>query len=392
MWQELPVKSTLINRRKIYMNAKLRKILAVLVCLAMLAGFATVHTASGAVLEEGKTYTAQLLGQLEADFSADVGEWGLGEVEGNEAKFKIGEEATISLEFEEAVKFTGNWTGISTNIAVFDDEDAVSANAKILAFIVDGEDLGAKAVPVIDRDGGGNLCIDIARQWGGDYDDYDLAGMDPFTTIEIKFIVEKLPAKGTNFAWIGGTFYLEDEDKVDWKEFDDQRVKFFVGEKFTAGFNLKEDKIEHDEADWPGWVLCVQTDIPESFAADYDVILHSITLDGEDLPFDKDLVKLGTDPKGLRLGLTNYWDSDAMFSTVGAFGEFSKLEVEMEIIAAEPTEGTDGNEGTDAATGDGEDGDEDEDDDGIPVWVWIAIIGGVVALIAIIAVVAKKKR
>ena len=146
------------------------------------------------------SYTATLMGQMDIDVSEHVDEWGLGDLPQATTSFNLGENAVIYMEFDEPVKFTGNWTGIETTIPISGDDEAEATGGKILSFKVDGVDLGSKAVPLVDRDGMGTVTIDIARQWGGSYDAYGLADMDPFSTLEITFIFPDSNAEVTEAA------------------------------------------------------------------------------------------------------------------------------------------------------------------------------------------------
>jgi hypothetical protein len=158
-------------------------------CLALLIAFASVVPVNAAV----DVFTATLLGQLDTDVSTVVDEWGIGYLEDASVGFSIGQEAIIHMTFDEPIKFTGNWAGIATNIPVIGNADAESTGARILHFVVDGNDLGSREVSLINRYESGYMTIDIARQGDVSHDAYDLAGMEPFSTLEIVFIVENMP-------------------------------------------------------------------------------------------------------------------------------------------------------------------------------------------------------
>jgi len=287
-------------------------------------------------------FSATLMGQIDTDVSEVVPEWGFGDIPEATTAFKIGQEATISMSFDEPIKFTGNWTGIATTVPVDSVEDAQATNAIITSFKVDGNELGSKEVPLINRDNSGFMTIDIARQWGGDYDDYDLAGMDPFSELEITFIVPNLadgtagdPAAPSDFAkegnaWIGGTF-ITDEGEYDWIEYADQSVAFKLGEPFTVTLDFGSDTQTHGEADW-GYISVVQTDIQDGHL-NYDVYINDIRVDGHSISFEPDNVSVGFD-RGVRFGLTDGWSDNPVVSGPPAIGEFSKLEVEVAFVAA----------------------------------------------------------
>ncbi|MDR0326208.1 MAG: hypothetical protein LBI19_08965 [Oscillospiraceae bacterium] len=151
--------------------------------------FALLITLAPAMPAAAATYEAKLEGQLDNEVNADVEEWGIGDLPGATVSFELGAETTITMEFDAPIKFTGNWTGIATNVPVDSDEDAEAVLGGITSFKVDGNELGARKVPLINRDNGGTLTIDIARQWGGEYDAYGLIEMAPFSKLEITFIL-----------------------------------------------------------------------------------------------------------------------------------------------------------------------------------------------------------
>ena len=158
-----------------------KTVLAFALLAALLMTFAPALPALAA------DYEAKLEGQLDTDVNPDVPEWGIGDLPGAVVSFNLGEEAVITMEFDAPVKFTGNWTGIATNVPVESDEDAEAVMGGITSFKVDGKEIGAFKVPLINRDNSGYLTIDIARQWGGEYDAFGLIDMEPFSKIEIGF-------------------------------------------------------------------------------------------------------------------------------------------------------------------------------------------------------------
>jgi len=287
-------------------------------------------------------FSATLMGQLDTDVSTSIGEWDFGSIPEATVPFKVGEEATLSMEFAEPIKFTGNWTGLSTYIPVRGDEDAESTGAHITSFKVDGNELGSRLVPLINRDDSGFLTIDIARQWGGSYDEYDLAGMDPFSKLEITFIIPNLAAgisdappavidpASSGLAWIGGTF-LTDEGEFDWIPFEDQTTAFTVGEPFTVTLDFGSSTQTHGEAGW-GFITVVQTDIMDS-ASFYDAFIEDILVDGRSISFDANNIEVGFDG-GVRISLTNGWAETPVIAGTHVIGEFSKLEVVMAFVNA----------------------------------------------------------
>jgi len=351
-------------------------------------------------------FSATLMGQLDTGVSDSIGEWDFGDLPDATAAFKVGREATISMKFDEPIKFTGNWTGISTFIPVDSDEAAEATGAIITSFIVDGNELGSKEVPLINRDGSGFMTIDIARQWGGDYDAYDLAGMDPFSELEITFIVPNLPdgtAGGADdgpvdfakegHAWIGGTF-ITDEGEFDWIEYEDQKVAFKLGEPFTVVLDFGSATQTHGEAGW-GYISVVQTDIQDGHL-NYDVYINDIRVDGHSISFEPDNVSVGFD-RGVRFGLTDGWADNPVVSGPPAIGEFSKLEVEVVFVAA----GDPNPFGADSGVIDEpavtppppieRPPAEEPESEGMQWWVWLIIGGAVVAVVAVVVIVVKKK-
>ncbi|MCL2662490.1 MAG: hypothetical protein FWE83_04075 [Oscillospiraceae bacterium] len=366
-------------------------------------------------------HIATLEGQLDTDVNSDVPEWGLGSIPEARAPIVIGEPSTIKMEFSNPIKFTGNWTGIATSILVANDDDAETTGAHITHFIVDGQNLGPRPIPLINRDDSGFLTIDIARQWGGSYDAYNLADMEPFTTLEITFIIpnmpegvepepvehEDLPTHGN--AWLAGTFLYEgrtddnDPDLVDWYMFTDQSVAFEMGVPFTVSVDLGSESATHDVAHWDGFIMCVQTDL-DSNPILFEAFIGSIKVNGREINFDANNVIVGDDPIGIRVALTTAW-SEAPLGDPSMIGTFSTFEITMvlgeygvlenpfgdieppapptpppvidPIVRPDPTpEETNGNEG-----------------DGLPGWVIPVIIAGVVVIaLVIVFVVLKSKK
>ncbi|MCL1845889.1 MAG: hypothetical protein FWF77_08300 [Defluviitaleaceae bacterium] len=360
-------------------------------------------------------FTATLMGQLDADVSDAVEEWGIGDLEDASVDFSIGQEAIISMTFAEPIKFTGNWTGIGTNIPVLSDADAESTNAVITAFVVDGNDLGSREVPLIDRDEAGYLTIDIARQWGGDYDAYDLAGMDPFSSIEITFIVNNMPTgvedggaepeiavggdvMGGN-AWIGGTFWSDEEGEYYWVEYPEQSVPFEVGYPFTVVLDFSPGTNTHDEASF-GYISVVQTDLDQP-AGLFDVFVHSITTDGNAVRFEPDYAEVGHE-RGIRIPMTNVWSDTPMVDGPHRIGEFSRLEVTLALVMygdpapvfAEPITADIDTGDTDPAPEPSVDAVEDATDataDGGGPGIIIIVIVAVLAIGVVLFLVMKKK-
>lgn len=371
--------------------------------------------------EPSDTFTAFLEGQFDTDVNDEFPEWGLVTEDGRlaETEFVIGEEATISYKFDSPVKFTGNWTGITTNVWVIGRDSAASTNAKILSFVVDGEDLGSREVPLINRDGGGFLSFDIARVWGaeeyadGPYDAYGLTNMEPFTEIEITFIVENNPVQTVDpppemsddfatsgNAWIGGTF-LTDEGIFDWIPYEDQSVAFELGVPFTVTLDFGSDTQTHGEADW-GFISVVQTDIMDS-AINYDAFIESILVDGRSVFFDASVIEVGFDA-GVRISLTNGWTDTPVVSGVNEIGTFSKLEVTM-VFVAYGEENPFGDAGVvdeftpppsvEAITPPPARTDDDggsSDSEGLPGWVIPVIIGAVVVVAVVVIVIITRGK
>jgi hypothetical protein len=396
------------------MNSKFKKVLAALVCVAMLAGFATVFAASA----DGIDWTS---------------------FEDQSVDFTVGEEFTAVIDLGEDTTTHGeaSWGYISvvqTNLMEDEDNEEYEAGedytVSVASVKADGEDVPF-TVANIDLSFEDGVRVILTNGWS-DTPFIAKGAIEEFSKLEVTLTIslvegsdadtsgkawiagtygepgegnggaENIPGDATinadgsfsgAYAWIGGTFYLEDEESVEWTEFADQKVSVNLGTKFTAVLDMGDDEIEHDEASWGGWITVVQTNIRggASTADKYDAIIHSIKVDGAEVSFNADNVVAGYD-KGLRTHLTSMWASDEgnpVLSSIGEIGKFSKLEVEMEFVLAEGSDTSDP-ASTSPPTTNAPSGD-DDDDDGIPVWVFIAIGAGVVALIVIIAVVAKKK-
>jgi len=366
-------------------------------------------------------HTATLMGQLDTDVSTSVDEWGIGDLEDATVAFEVGKEATISMSFAEAIKFTGNWTGIATSIPVRSDEDAEETGAHITKFIVDGNDLGSKLVPLINRDDSGFMTIDIARQWGGDYDEYDLAGMDPFKTLEISFIVPNVPGGEGEIGlpvlptgghvWIAGTVQYagrtDDEapDATEWYEFgglEGKNIPFEFGVPFTVTLDLGSETATHGEASWGGYIICVETDVninPDF----YEAFIDKIVVDGNEVPFNPEGVEVGKD-RGIRVPLTSGWAEIPVLDNHTRIGTFSKLEVTLVIAeygtmenpftggAAAP-EPTPAPPPPDVTPIERPEPTPEKNEGGLPGWVIPVIIGGVAAIaVVVVLVVVKGKK
>ncbi|MDR2570165.1 MAG: hypothetical protein LBD23_07690 [Oscillospiraceae bacterium] len=357
-------------------------------------------------------HIAQLLGELEIHGDLEHG-WAIGDAPGAIAPVQIGERSTISMNFNEPVKFSGNWTGIATTIQVADDDDAESTGAHITSFIVDGEDLGSKIVPLINRDDSGFMTIDIARQWGGDYDAYDLAGMDPFTSLEISFIVMNMPGgesgggddavpdvidfATSGNAWIGGTF-LDEDGEFGWIPYEDQQTPFELGVPFTATLDFGSDTNTHGEASF-GFITVVQTDIMDS-AIWYDAYIDDILVDGSSISFNPNNIEVGFDG-GVRVSLTNGWTENPVVAGVHVIGTFSKLEVVMAFVEADepsPFGGSDTPEDTPEPPPPPppierpDTPDEPDVSDGLPGWVIPVIIAAVIVIGGVIVFIVMKNK
>ena len=140
-------------------------------------------------------------------------------------------------------------------------------------------------------------------------------------------------------AWIGGTFEVDGEN-VDWVEFKDQTTTFEVGKPFTLTFEPGDLEVIFDEADW-GYICVVQTNMGSSKddAEKYDAYFNKITIDGKNVPFNKDNIKTGWGDGGesaIRISLIDGWnEGSGIVSSISAIGEIeSKLEIEMAFVAA----------------------------------------------------------
>jgi hypothetical protein len=241
--------------------------------------------------------------------------------------------------------------------------------------------------------------------------------MDPFSTLEITFVVNNMPTGAEDVAeapaagglsaggsaWIGGTF-TTDEGEVDWIEFFDQSTDFQIGVPFSVVLDFGDTPNTHGEATW-GYITVVQTDVQDS-ANFFDVFIHSITIDGRDIRFNDEALEVGFE-RGVRIPLTNVWSDDPVVSGPAAFGgPFTRMEVILAIVefgndvsfagmSPAPFEGAES--ATPPATGNVGGGigvnDLTEEDDGssFPMWV-IPVIAVVVVLAFVIYFVISKKK
>ncbi|MCL1861963.1 MAG: hypothetical protein FWF78_00165 [Defluviitaleaceae bacterium] len=142
--------------------------------LLLLAVFAVANlTTANAAFD---VFTATMVGQADFDYREDAS-----------VGFSINHESIIFMLFDEPVTLSGD-IGIRTNIPVISNADAASTGAFIHSLVIDGVELGAAEVPLVND--GGYLRFDIVR---GSDDVYNFAEKRPFSRMELTFVVINMP-------------------------------------------------------------------------------------------------------------------------------------------------------------------------------------------------------
>ena len=249
-----------------------KRFLSGILALVMIMIFLPV----GSVAVASGEFKATLTGELDADVNDMIGERGLGDLPEATVEFNLYEPATIRIEFDEPVKFTGSRAAIETNVPVNGDYSAMIIGGQILSIIINGRDLGSRPVMIVDRDREGLLTFDFTRQWDGTNDPYELAGMDTFTSIEITFVVGHIAT------------IMEEPDS----DTDAVMQKWERGEGHGAILpvvigQFSSKKISFDEpvsftGSWTGLVTSVPV-ISEEDAESTGAFITSLIIDGNDL-------------------------------------------------------------------------------------------------------------
>ncbi|MCL2627334.1 MAG: hypothetical protein FWD44_01375 [Oscillospiraceae bacterium] len=291
----------------------------------------------GGALSAEEEFTAWFGAQM-AD---PINGWELGEVA--EAKFKLNEEATISIDFGEKVSFgDGNYIAIETNVPnPFTGMDMFQnpVLAQILSFKLDGKDvemadafLNAEGKDAIDGSGKG-LRLTLTNKWSALEDDeqpVDPTTLGEFEKLEISFIV-----RGVYFAQFGAQM----ADPVNgWGLGDMAATGFSMGHPAVIEFEFDELVSFGD-----GNYIAIETNLPNPFEGEIPFAnsemaqILSFKLDDKEVDMGDVLLNAegmdaidGSSP-GLRLTLTNKWNGDIDEQPVDAetLGEFKKLRIEF---------------------------------------------------------------
>ena len=285
-----------------------------------------------AAIAEEVEYTAWFGAQM-----APVNGWELGEVA--EAKFKLNEETTISIDFGETVNFDdGNYIAIETNVPnPFDGMDMFNepALAEVLSFKLDGNDvdmepvfLNAEGKDAIDGSGAG-LRLTLANKWAGLDGSVDPATLGDFNTLEITFIV-----RGVYIARFGAQM-----DPVDgWGLGRMAETGFVMGQPGIIDIDFGETVSFGD-----GNYIAIETNLPNPFD-DVDMFsdpnmasILSFQLDGNEVEMDDVMINaegmaaIDGSSTGLRLTLANKWAGIEGPVDPAELGEFQTLRIEFVI-------------------------------------------------------------
>ncbi|MCL2223448.1 MAG: hypothetical protein FWB96_00600 [Defluviitaleaceae bacterium] len=150
-----------------------------LILLILLVAFLPTANAFAAVDNFTATFHGRIVDAGEETTTADH--------EDASITFSFGEETILFMRFDEPVSFMSDYARITTNIPVIGTTDALSTGARLTNFILDGNEVqSAEIFPTMGGDG--FLVMAIG---GNEYS--MLTGTDPFTTLEIHFLVANAP-------------------------------------------------------------------------------------------------------------------------------------------------------------------------------------------------------
>ncbi|MCL2638380.1 MAG: hypothetical protein FWD48_08410 [Oscillospiraceae bacterium] len=430
---------------------------ALIISVLMLTALLPMGTAFAAT----ETFNAQFAAQFDGSVS-DVNGWELGDIAAT--SFGIGETATISITFDEPVKFDENYAAIETSVPY------PEYTAAITSFKLDGAEIAMGAAFINDEgmEKGSTLRLTICNRWNSDIEvqPLEVGGLDEFTSIEISFVVTVADAdavavdapveavaisdeidgafdpNGTYMAFIN----IQSEN---WNFRDEWESKSFGanGSDWASNggsFDGSFDQLFHtDNGIRPGTfnnielagngtyrvsaqdltladtcetfnILGVSTNIPLSGDAvqfsDVKVMMGGRTVSQFDgTPGNKAIV-VGIDNNDkadfYRFHVINKWSSE-LGGDAGLFGYMMPADGEViieftisgfaydkaeEAVADAVDAGSE--DAGDSASSDASapaSSNNDSDEGGFPIWI-IFVIAGVLAVVIIIAVVAKKKK
>jgi hypothetical protein len=160
-------------------RTKKASILALFISVLMLAALIPVSAVA-----DDATFTAQFAAQFD-DTVTDVNGWELGDIAAT--TFAVGETATISITFDELVKFDANYAAIETDVPY------PAFTAEITSFKLDGVEIPMGAAFINDEGIVKNetLRLTICNKWNSDIpvQPLEVGELDEFTSIEISFVV-----------------------------------------------------------------------------------------------------------------------------------------------------------------------------------------------------------
>ncbi|MCL1807917.1 MAG: hypothetical protein FWG31_09480 [Oscillospiraceae bacterium] len=416
------------------------KILAFLLAIALILTFVPFMPAMAA-----GEFTAQVHSDINGQDADGENINGWPDLPTWSVDFDMGEETTITIDFDVPVSFGGNYFAVNTNVPFTGEE-----SAEVKSFKIDGAEVAVGELVYTDEGIDKGFRINICNKWNGDIEVQPVGNLEEYTDfskIEITFVVyaeggpgiaepPEKPAgpdfdpNGSYMAYLGVQMNnwifrdpwdsaLGDPDGVDgsaWADFDQS---YFSGLFETAGggkvhpgtFTDAELKgngtyrvslVDWDFSDpnenGPAESfnqLFVSTDIPYTEALEFTNV--KVIVGGNQRYTFKEAVILDGDY--IRIGGINIWDDelqDLFNNNVPASGEiameftvtgFAYDNDDSPIIEEEPspTPSYAPASPSPAATDDGD----EEGGNGLMIAL---IIGGVVLLVVIIVVVMMKKK
>jgi len=263
-------------------------------------------------------FTATFGAYMDESVNPDVGSWPDLTDFGGQVAFSEGQEATITLTFPAPVAFNGPYAAINTDFPY-----AELGFAEIISLSVDGVDVPLAAQFINDEADGGAVRLTLGNTWNNDVvvQPVDLSALGEFTTLVVTFIVAGAREFNAYFA----AYFDEsvNEDLGAWPgaaDFDGVTT-FFEGQETTLFIDFGTPTA------FNGPFAAINTDFPAEEAGFAQIT--SFLLDGVDVPLAAQFINdEGTDG-GIRLTVSNTWNSDIEVQPVDLtiLGEFTTLEI-----------------------------------------------------------------
>jgi len=137
-----------------------------------------------AVTAQAADYNAAFGAQFNPEVNADVGEWP--DLSEYNITFDMGEEVTLTIEFDAPVAFGGNYAAIDTDFPA-------NGAGSIISLKLDGNEVPMGAAYLNNEGIDGGLRLTICNKWNGDITEQpvDVETLGEFSKLEVTFVVNK---------------------------------------------------------------------------------------------------------------------------------------------------------------------------------------------------------